>query len=468
MRSLTGNEVRQAVRGRWLSRDQIIPVLGVSINSRTAVPNDLFVAIRGDSFDGHDYLVDAAEKGCIAAIVDVSSPLPPELLARFPVGVIGVGDTRTALLDLGGYYRSVIPCTVVAVTGSNGKTTVKHMINHILSHRLKGRCSERNFNNDIGVPLTLLSAGGGDDYLICEIGTNAPGEISRLARAVRADVGVVTSIAPAHLEGLGSLEQIAVEKVSLFNWLENDKTAIANIDTPEFSKVLKGADARVIRFGNSVEADLRLTAYEQNGWSQKFQINNHQWVELGIPGRHNALNAIASIAACARFGFSQEDSAELLAEFRGVPMIMERLDFGSIKIINDAYNANPASMKAAIDVMSGIEAKRKVVIVGDMLELGESAEAMHHEIGGVIASTDIQLVIGVGQLGSIVARNASRGHCSGIEFGEVQEVRDNIQDLVMEGDLVLLKGSRAMGLDRLVPDLRDIGAEGENNRQDRE
>jgi len=190
MRALTGNEIRQGVRGRWLSQNQPLSIRGVSIDSRTAGADDLFVAIKGDKFDGHDHIQAAAAAGCIAAIVEYDKKPAEEIMQLFPAGVIGVENSRSALMDLAGYYRSIISATVVGVTGSNGKTTVKRMIEHILKTRLTGTCSPKSFNNEIGVPLTLLSAGAGDDYVICEVGSNAPGEIAALARVVKPNIAI--------------------------------------------------------------------------------------------------------------------------------------------------------------------------------------------------------------------------------------------------------------------------------------
>ncbi len=222
MRALTGNELRQAIRGRWLGRSQPVPIRGVSIDSRTAQTGDVFLAIRGETFDGHDFLPAAAQAGCVAAVVALQRPPSAETMQKFPAGVVGVSDTRSALLDLGAYYRSVLPATVVGVTGSNGKTTVSRMIDHILRRRLLGTRSPKSYNNAVGVPLTLLSAGGGDDYVICEVGTSAPGEIHTLARAVRPNIPVITSIAPSSSRSPSAeraqpnwpLPSVAVQRIS--------------------------------------------------------------------------------------------------------------------------------------------------------------------------------------------------------------------------------------------------------------
>ncbi len=456
MRSLTVNEIRQAVRGRWISRDEPIPVRGVSINSRTAKADDLFIAIKGDKFDGHNYLPVAAEAGCVAAVVNQSFKLPPEWVRKFRAGIIGVNDTREALMDLAAYYRSVIPATVVGVTGSNGKTTVKRMIDHILSKKFIGSCSPKSFNNEIGVPLTLLSAGAGDDYIVCEAGTNAPGEINKLTRVIKPNIAVITNIGPAHLEKLKSIGHIAAEKASLLSWLGERDLAVAWADSPELDMALKSYPRRIITFGQSASAQLRLTGYESDGWSQRFQINDRDWATLPMPGKHNAINALAAIAVSARFAFSQEDAIAALADFSGVEMRLEQIEVGGVRVINDAYNANPSSCRAALEVLVDCTAKRRIYVGGDMLELGPKSEDFHAELGRNIASKPIDMVIGIGSLGTIIAENAKRysqGKQTAV-FKNALDAAGEIGDLLQDGDVVLLKGSRAMGLEILLDAIR--------------
>jgi len=218
VKTLMLEEIRRAVRGRYRTAAEALAVSGVTIDSRTAKAGDLFVAIRGERFDGHDFLTQAASAGCVSAVVRMDAPLPEALRKRFGGPIIGVEDTTTALGLLGAHHRRVVPAAVVGVTGSNGKTTVKRMIHHILSRKMAGTCSPKSFNNSIGVPLTLLDVSAGDDYVVCEIGSSAPGEIAQLAAIVRPNVAVITSVAPTHLEKLGSLAGVAVEKASIWRW----------------------------------------------------------------------------------------------------------------------------------------------------------------------------------------------------------------------------------------------------------
>jgi len=455
MRLLSTNEIRQAVHGRWLSPSADVTIEGVTIDSRTAKPGDLFVAVRGESHDGHDYLAAAAEAGCIAAIVDREIEMTEELSRLFGGGLMGVEDTRKGLGELAGYYRRHLPATVVAVTGSNGKTTVKRMIHHILAQRLTGQASPKSFNNDIGVPLTLLSVNPGDDYVICEIGTNAVGEVLDLSRIAQPDIAVITQVSAAHLEGLGSIDRVAVEKASLLAPLASDGIAVVRGDNEPLARALTSYDSRMIRFGIGDECQLRLTDYELTETGQRFQVNDRSWVELPLLGRHNAVNALAAMAVAQRFGFDQEEAAAALADFSGVEMRLEPIDMGPVRVINDAYNANPSSMEAALEVVCDLPAHRRVLVLGDMRELGPKAEQFHEALGQLIASGPADIVIGVGDLGAIVAREASVGGAQTATFPTASDAGAHIADMLEEGDLVLLKGSRSMGLDALLEPIRD-------------
>ncbi|KKK51938.1 hypothetical protein LCGC14_3109950, partial [marine sediment metagenome] len=330
----------------------------------------------------------------------------PEITARFPGGVIGVSDTTRALAALAGYHRGQCSATVIAVTGSNGKTTVKRMISHILSKRLAGTVSPGSFNNHIGVPTTLLGGSTSDDYMICEIGSSAPGEVAALSRIARPDIAVITGIGPSHLEKLGSVERIAAEKASILDALSGDGMAVIWADSDLLARAARAYSCRSVRFGESEAAELRLTSWQPDGKAQRFEINGHLPVSLPLAGKHNAMNAMAAIAVAQRMGFSPEEAAGTLADVSGMEMRLEWIDCGKVTVINDAYNANPASMLAAAAVLSASTAKRRVMLAGDMLELGEAAEQLHTETGRQIGQMNIDLLIGIGPLGRYIAKGA--------------------------------------------------------------
>ncbi len=464
MRTLTPEEVRRAVRGRWRWPARPVMVTGVCTDSRRIQPGDVFMALKGDSFDGHDFLQAAAEGGCIAAVVAQDQPVSEDVLKRFGGGVIGVPDTIAALGELAGFCRSHIPATVVAVTGSNGKTTVKRMIDHILSRRLKGRASPKSYNNAVGVPLTLFAVAPDDDYVVCELGSNAPGEIAALTRIARPNVAVITSVGPAHLEKLIDLEHVAIEKAAVLGGLTPNGVAILWADSPELTRAVRGYEdeVNVIRFGVGDEAQLRLTAHEPRPGGVRFEINGRLWVDLPAPGRHNALNALAAIGVAQRFGLDQAEAAEALADFTGDRMRLEAMQVGEVTVVNDAYNANPASLAAAVDSLASFAGRRKVLVVGDMLELGPQSERLHLQAGRELAGAGLDVLVGVGELGARIAAGAAEAGLERTEqFASVEAAGAALPALLAGGDLVLLKGSRGMAMERLVGPIRSAFGDGE-------
>ncbi len=455
MKPLGIREIRAAVRGVNLSElREDLAVVGVSTDSRSARAGEIFFAIEGENFDGHRFLAQAADAGCVATVVRQGANLPPDVPAMFGAGVIGVENTRAALGELAAFYRRQCGAAVIAITGSNGKTTVKGMVHHILSRRLKGSASPKSFNNDIGVPLTLLGVNVGDDYVICEIGTNHPGEIASLTRIARPDVAVITSVAETHLEGLGSLEGVATEKAAILGDLERGGAGIVWADSPVLARALRAYDVKLIRFGQSADADLRLTGYEAAGGGCRFELNGRRWVSLALPGRHNALNALAAIAVAQRFGLDQDQAADALSDFAGAQMRLQRIRLGAVTVLNDAYNANPASVAAAAEVLGELPARRRVMIVGDMKELGPRGEQLHRDTGERIARAGVDLLIAVGTLGRYVAQGAAgqglRAEC----FETVEAACAAAPALLTDGDVILLKGSRAMAMERLLEPIR--------------
>ncbi|MFW6132424.1 MAG: UDP-N-acetylmuramoyl-tripeptide--D-alanyl-D-alanine ligase [Planctomycetota bacterium] len=455
MKPLTIDELRQAVRGRWLRSPNEPSVGGVSTDTRTARAGDLLFALRGERFDAHDYLPQAEQAGCAAAVVARDAP---QLAERTDgqMGLLLVGDPLQALGELAAFYRGLTAATVVAVTGSNGKTTVKRMIDHILSRRLVGRCSPRSYNNAVGVPLTLLGIEPADEYAVCEIGTNAPGEVASLGGLVRPDVAVVTSVSAAHTEKLGDVDRVAVEKASLLGCVSPGGLAVVWSDSPPLQRAVGLVDGapRVVRFGRSDEAELRLTDYRPTGAGQRFEVNGRLWVELPVPGRHNAVNALAALAVARRFGFELDAAGAALADFSGVEMRLQRVAAGAVTILDDAYNANPASVLAAADVLSETPARRRVAVIADMLELGDRSAEMHRRTGRDLAARELDLLIGVGELGRYVTEGAHQAGATAECVADAERAATEIPPRLRAGDVVLVKGSRGMRMERVVAAVR--------------
>jgi UDP-N-acetylmuramoyl-tripeptide--D-alanyl-D-alanine ligase len=452
------DEIRRAVRGRWLWPAERVAAGGVCTDSRTAGAGEVFFALRGERFDGHDFLAQAADAGCTTAVIDQQAAPHESVLRRFIGGVIGVGDTTAALGDLAAVVREHLAATVVGVTGSNGKTTVKRMIDHILSRRLNGSAAVRSFNNAVGVPLTIFGAEAEDDYLICEVGTSGPGEIAGLSRIVRPDVAVITSVSEAHLARLIDLEHVAAEKAALLGGLRPHGVGVIRADSEPLQRAVRPYEARLIRFGEDPSAELRLTGYEVDGEGCRFELNGRRWFRLGVPGRHNALNALAAIATAQRFGLEQDEAGEILGEYEGAEMRLQQVRAGELTIINDAYNANPASMLAAAEVLTSVPGKRHLLVAGGMLEMGESAERLHRDVGSALARAGVDIVVGVGEMGGWIADGAdAAGGCDVRRFADVEEAERKLPRIVAAGDVVLVKGSRGIRMERLIEPLAAAG-----------
>ncbi|MEE8155792.1 MAG: UDP-N-acetylmuramoyl-tripeptide--D-alanyl-D-alanine ligase, partial [Phycisphaerales bacterium] len=368
--------LRRTSKGRWV-RPLISPldVDGVGIDSRADLTGKAFVAIHGERHDGHDYLAEAIRAGARLLIVDrepVQVTLPPD------IAVLRVDDTRAALARLASAYRrTLIDTTVIAITGSAGKTTTKHLIDAVLSTTLRGTAAPKSFNNDIGLPLTILNAHVDDAYLIVEIGANRLGEVDTLAAIAQPDIAVITTVGRAHLEGFGSVENVAKEKAALLDHLQSNGLGILIADAPQLRNY-RGQAQSIVWFGQAQDAGLRLTdrgACDETWW---FEVNGQDRFQLGLPGAHNAVNALAAVAVGQRLGLSKQQIDQGLADCEPVAMRMTCHKLGEMTIYNDAYNANPDSMIAALDTFAEltIDADRRVVILGDMLELGAQAEAL--------------------------------------------------------------------------------------------
>lgn len=469
----TPDHLRSVCAGTWLSRPPAIeaaPLAGLSIDSRALTPGQVFVAIKGDRFDGHDFLAAAVEAGAPMLIVDREPP------AKFDrTLVLKVADTRRALQRLAAAYRQSLTATrVVAVCGSNGKTTTTRLIHAVLAHKLRGTASLKSFNNDIGVPLTILSAKPSDQFLLCEVGSNAPGEIAALGEIVRPDVAVITSIGREHLEKLGSLEGVAREEAAILGALRPGGLAVVTGDTPLLDEHVRGV-TNLVRFGREARCDLRLTAFEHverptppgpnapsrpaEGWpnAMRFEINGRWTFEAPLVGEHNALNALAAVAVARRFGLTDDELAQGLEHAAAPGMRLERTVVRGVHVINDAYNANPDSTLAALRAFAALSAaaERRVIVLGDMLELGPAGPDAHREIGAEIRALGvIDVLVTVGSLAALAAEMfAADAPRSGRVFSLSDLDGDRAAEaaaLLRPGDAVLLKGSRRMGLERVV------------------
>ncbi len=444
--------------GNWLVEPTgPLELTGVGTDTRANLEAKAFLALRGDNHDGHDYLRSACAAGAQLLIVEQCAA------DRIPKGpaVLLVADTRQALGALASAYRATLTdTTVIAVTGSCGKTTTKEMIHAALHVRLVGIRAPKSFNNDIGVPLTILDASPEDDYLVLEIGMNKPGEIAALGAIARPDIVVITTIGPAHLSGLGSVQAIATEKASLLGALAPGGVAVLNTDH-EFANEHASSYPNGHLFGAAEHAHTRMTDYGNDDAQQLwwFDVNNTTRFQLPIPGRHNAANALAAIAVARHLNIPDESIAAGLLQVELPAMRMHRSNCGGVIVFNDAYNANPQSMRASIEAFleTSVNADRRIVVLGDMLELGADAAKLHEELGRelleISEAHSIDQVVLVGELtrytGLVLSQQWGTGRVQ--YYGDLdQQVIDRIWKNWKPGDAVLLKASRGIALERVV------------------
>lgn len=427
---------------------------GVSIDSRTTKPGDCFFAIPGENFDGHDYVSDAFAKGAICAVVSKAirdSKSSDNAILR-------VDDTIKALGDFARAYRRQCGFKVVAITGSVGKTMTRQITYHALSRHYRVTQSPKNYNNNIGLPLTLLGSGPEDQIVIAELGTNHPGEIAHLTAIAQPDVAVVTNVQPAHLEGFGSLQEIVKEKLSIAGGLKPDGVLIINADT-----VPRPASPahRVVTFGKSPDCDYQARNITFDGAKSSFSINGTQ-ICLPVPGPGNVENALAAWAICSQFGLAAADFAGAIKTLATIPMRAEVLQIGRLTVVDDCYNANPASMKNALEILAGLDQtgkRRRVFICGDMAELGQYAHALHAELGAAIAQAKVQVLLAVGKFADTTAQAAKKATEHNLQaecFQDAFEVCDRLYEFVKDDDIILVKGSRAAKLETVTEKLKSL------------
>ena len=418
-------------------------ITGVAIDTRKLQPGDLFVAIKGERVDGHDYLAEAAARGAVAALVTrkVDSALPQVL----------VDDTALALGDLASAVRAQRDVRVVGITGSNGKTTVKTLVASILSRHGRTHVSAGNYNNELGLPLTLLAMPRDTEYAVLEMGAGKPGDISYLAAIARPDIGLVTLVAPAHLARMGSLEGVAETKGALYQALPADGIAIINADDSfaSFFGGLAGA-RKVLRFGLEKPADVGADVIEQRVDGSRFVLRTPHGdaeVALPLPGRHNIANALAATAVALALQVPLETIVAGLEQVPGVAGRLRRQVMANgWTLIDDSYNANPSSMVAAIDTLLLADGQRWLVL-GDMAELGADAQALHAGIGTRAREHGVERLFAVGPLGAATVEAFGAG---GEHFDDKLALIAALQAQLRAGVTCLVKGSRSTGMEQVV------------------
>ncbi|MAE72066.1 MAG: hypothetical protein CME06_16560 [Gemmatimonadetes bacterium] len=452
-------EVARIVDGALISGDPSTAVAGACIDSRLISPGDLFVALPGEQTDGHAHVEQALASGAAGALVQSSWAAG----AGSAGALIGVDDPLAGLQAWAAEHLERLGAKIVGVTGTNGKTTTKELPRAALGGGGRIGASLGNFNNQIGLPLSALSFGSKVDTAVLEMGMSTPGEIARLVQIAPPEVVVITNIGPAHLESLGSVEAIARAKLEIMD--QEPALAVLPCDAPRLLDEARDrlGDRQALRtFGTEREADYRATDIEAGaGGVTRFLVNGRGPVRLRLPGAHNVLNALAAIAVAERFGSDWEAIREGLRAARPAPMRSERLSIGGVDLINDAYNANPASMAAAISALAALPASgRRALVLGDMLELGELSPDYHRGVGLAADSAGVDLLITVGalseQISAAAGRLSSRGQVH--HFEDPTDAAEFLASWADRGDLVLVKASRGMALERLIDRFASVRA----------
>ena len=488
MLSLQIQEIIKPIGGDLISRTPLLKVKGISTDTRTLLGGDLFIALKGENFDGHSFLEEAFKKGAIGAIVSKKFKIQNSKFKNKII--IKVKDTLKALEDIAKIYREKFNISVIAVTGSNGKTTTKEMLSYILSGEFKTVKSKASFNNFIGVPLSLLEIKKDTQVVILEMETNLLGGIRRLCEIARPSTGIVTNIGDTHLEYLKTKEAVFKEKSELIESLPGEGTAVLNFDDPYVVRMKELAKTkRVITFGIENKANFLASEIKRDAFVE-FTLNpvrcglskgvnaNHK-VRLNTIFYKNVYNALAAIAVShSVFDLSLEMVIAKLREFRFPPRRMETIDFSTkgrfasgekdIKIINDSYNANPQSMQEALFTLKNINpvgyrlssgantSGRRIAVLGDMLELGEKALDFHYRTGKLVAACQIDILVTVGNLARHIANGAKEG---GIPeenifiFDNNEKAGAMLATILRPVDTILVKGSRKMKMERIIDTL---------------
>lgn len=439
------SEINRLLGGKLVHAPIEIPVQGISTDSRRIRKGELFVALKGKKFDGHQFVMEAITRGAAGALVERRMP--------FLKAQIIVPDTLAAMGRVAQAYRMTLGARVIAVTGSNGKTTTKEMIAHILAGQGTVVKAPASYNNEVGVPLTILKAAPETDYLVLEIGANRKGEIGKLASIARPDAACVTSIGPSHLEGFSNVRTVAAEKLSLLEHIRTGGFGVLNIDDPFMRKFARQHEDRVITvslYSSTKKAHFYPEEIHDGNGLLVFRLRGTP-VHLNLYGVWNITNALEAIAVCTSYGVSIPECAERLSTFCPPRMRMERLTIDGVTILNDAYNSNPVSAENSLREFEKLpRTGRKIVVLGDMAELGRVSKKAHIELGKLVAGmTEIDMVIAVGQE-VVHALEQIRGEKSVRFFPDVRDAADFVISMASPGDQILLKASRVMELEKIL------------------
>lgn len=451
MEGISLSDAVEAMQGEWFGKNDptAIAPTGGNIDTRTLNPGEIFFAIPGEQVDGHRFIDTAFANGASAAVVNRSWFIEQ----KSPSGsLIVVEATDLALGDLGRYYRKRFNIPVIGITGSNGKTTTKDMVAAVLSTRYNVLATKGNLNTRLGVPLTLFDLSAQHDVAVIEMGISEHGGLCYLCKIAQPTIGTITNIGPTHLEFLGSVEGVAKAKGELLDYLDESSMTILNLDDLFLFKERVKVKGRLLGIGIEQICQFRGEGLklDQKGFAN-FSLQGRSF-HLSIPGKYNVYNALIAAAAGWALNVPLEDAAKALANFKPTRLRSQMLEHNGIRLINDAYNANPASMRAALDTLSEIETDgRRVAVLGDMRELGETTDEAHKELGTEAGNRPIDALYALGELSDLVAEG---GRKAGLDqswaFRDRETLTEALRAYLKPGDLMLIKGSRGIAMEGLV------------------
>ena len=440
----TGARILQQGRRDMLYRN-------VTTDTRTVGEDDLFAALKGEKFDGHDFIEQAVSDGAAGVIVEDAARLYPD--GDYTIFV--VKNTRKASQDLALFHRRRFSIPVVAVTGSAGKTSTRALIATVLEQKYNVLQTEKNFNNEIGLPRTLLQLTKEHGVCVVELGMRGLGQIKELADIAEPTVGVVTNVGKSHIELLGSQVQIARAKGELVEALGSDGTAVLNQDDKRVAAMAGKCKGKVVGFGIINDAPVMAGTIKNSEKGLSFTCRCFDQVidvHMAVIGTHNVYNALAAVAVGRLLGLSEHQMQKGLAEYKGVPMRQELVNIDNVVFVNDAYNANPASMKEAVDTLVTLTGGRKIAVLGGMLELGDWAEKEHEKIGTYLADKKVDVLIALGDEARFMAKAAKAAGMNEVYTVTTHaEAAAVLRRIMRQGDTVLLKGSRDFAMEKILP-----------------
>lgn len=450
------NEIVNAVSGKVVLKSDYYNINKVSTDTRNIEKDDLFIALKGENFDGNEYLQSAIEKGANVCIVSSIKANLENLKDK--ASVILVEDTRKALLDLAKYYRSKLNIKVVGITGSTGKTSTKDLVAAALSGKYKVYKTKGNFNNEVGVPLTIFNLNNSYDIAVIEMGMSNLGEIHRLAEVAKPDISLISNIGISHLENLKTRENILKAKMEITDFFTKDNVLIINNDN-DMLQTVKNKDFNIVTIGIENKSNYQAYNIVLNEESIQFNIkdenNKEQEFKLNVLGKHNIYNALMAIVCARNFNISFDEIKKGFLNLEVTSMRLEIIKGNKITIVNDCYNASPDSMVAAIDVLANIKSNRKIAIVGTMRELGDGAFDAHKQVGEYAKLKNIDLLFAQGDFSEAYLKGFEKENSSK-RFLSSQDMIDYVIPLLKQGDTILVKASRSMKFENIVEALKKL------------